>query len=346
MRPGSIVVVIVTAITLGVSPRVSAQTVGDVFRTVNVSVVVIRAKGRDVATEGGPVRFSEIGSGVLISADGRVMTAAHVVQPMDDITVEFASGESVGARVIASEPAADLSLIKLERVPAGAMVARMAASDAVRIGDQVVVIGAPYGLSHSMTVGWISARWLPNTVYKTMPLAEFFQTDAVINQGNSGGPMFNIAGEVIGIVSHNISRSGGSEGLGFVVTMNTAKKLLLEERSVWSGLEGQFLTNELADIFNLPPRALGYLVKTVAAGSLGEAVGLRGGSKVATIDGDKIVVGGDIILSVQGIAVSNFASYEQIRRALSGLPASASVTVTVLRAGQVLDLQGRLPPPQ
>jgi serine protease Do len=91
------------------------------------------------------------------------------------------------------------------------------------------------------------------------------------------------------------------------------------------------------DIFNLPPGALGYLVKTVAAGSLGETVGLRGGSKVAAIDGDKIVVGGDIILSVQGIPVSNFASYEQIRRALIGLPAGASVTVTVLRAGQVLD---------
>jgi serine protease Do len=157
--------------------------------------------------------------------------------------------------------------------------------------------------------------------------------------------MFSMAGAVVGIVSHNISRSGGSEGLGFVVTMNTAKKLLLEERSVWSGLEGRFLTNELADIFNLPAGALGYLVKTVAAGSLGEAVGLRGGSKVATIDGDKIVVGGDIILSVQGIAVSNFASYEQIRRALIGLPAGASVTVTVLRAGQVLELQGRLAQP-
>jgi S1-C subfamily serine protease len=345
MGPGSVAVIVVTIIMLGLSPRVSAQTVGDVFRAVNVSVVVIRAKGRDVAAEGGAVRFSEIGSGVLISTDGKIMTAAHVVHAMDDIAVEFAAGESVRARVIASEPAADLSLIKLDHVPAGAVVARMADSDTVRIGDQVVIIGAPYGLARSMTVGWISARWGPNTVYKEMPLAEFFQTDAGINQGNSGGPMFNMRGEVVGIVSHNISRSGGSEGLGFVVTMNTAKKLLLEERSVWSGLEGRFLTSELADIFNLPPRALGYLVKTVAAGSLGEAIGLRGGGKVATIDGDKIVVGGDIILSVQGIAVNNFASYEQIRRALSGLPAGASVTVTVLRAGQVLDLHGRLPQP-
>jgi serine protease Do len=176
-----------------------------------------------------------------------------------------------------------------------------------------------------------------------MPLAEFFQTDAVINQGNSGGPMFNMAGEVIGIVSHNISKSGGSEGLGFVVTINTAKKLLLEQRSVWSGLEGRLLTNDLADILNLPPKALGYLVKTVAKGSLGEALGLRGGTKVAIIDGEKIVVGGDVILKVQSIPVNDFASYERIRAALMGLTLGATVTVTILRAGEVIDLQGRFP---
>jgi serine protease Do len=341
MRFCSAVLIVVSL--LGPVPRACAQTVGEVFRKVSVSVVVIRAKGRDVAAGGDAVRFTEIGSGVLIGDDGRIMTAAHVVHAMDEITVELAGGESIGARVIASEPAADLSLIKLDRVPSGIQAAPLANSDTVRIGDQVIVVGAPYGLAHSMTVGWISARWGPNTVYKEMPLAEFFQTDAVINQGNSGGPMFNMAGEVIGIVSHNISKSGGSEGLGFVVTANTAKKLLLEQRSVWSGLEGRLLTNDLADILNLPPRALGYLVKTVAKGSLAEAIGIRGGTKVATIDGEKIVVGGDIILKVQGIPVNDFASYERIRAALMGVSSGATVTVTILRTGEVLDLTGRFP---
>src|SRR5205823_7062080 len=136
-------------------------------------------------------------------------------------------------------------------------------------------------LAYSMSAGWISARWPPNTVYQTMPLAEFFQTTATINTGNSGGPMFDMAAQVIGIVSHNISKSGGSEGLGFVVTINTAKKLLLEQPSFWSGLEGRLLTDDLADLLNLPPKTLGYLVKTVAKGSPGEATGLRGGTKVA-----------------------------------------------------------------
>jgi S1-C subfamily serine protease len=102
----------------------------------------------------------------------------------------------------------------------------------------VYIVGAPYGLSYSLSAGLISARWAPNTVHRAMPLAEFFQTNATINTGNSGGPMFNAAGEVIGIVSHNISKSGGSEGLGFVVTMKTAQQLLLAKKSFWGGLEG------------------------------------------------------------------------------------------------------------
>jgi S1-C subfamily serine protease len=278
---------------------------------------------------------------VLVGRDGTIMTAAHVVNAMDEIVVELASGESIPARVVASEPAADLSLIKLDRVPAGAAVAPMADSDGVKVGDQVIVVGAPYGLAYSMTVGWISARWPPNSVYKEMPLAEFFQTDAVINAGNSGGPMFNMAGAVVGIVSHNISKSGGSEGLGFVVTINTAKKLLLEERSFWSGVEGRLLTSDLADILNVPGRGLGFLVKTVAAGSPADLIGLRGGKTLATIDGESLVVGGDIILKVAGIPLTDLASYERIRKALIGLAPGGPITVTVLRGGDVMELTGR-----
>src|SRR6266849_1676751 len=119
-------------VTLGQPAPAGAQAVGDVFRRVSPSVVVIRSRGRDVAASG-QVRFGEIGSGVLISADGKVMTAAHVVQAMDEITVEFIGGEAVKARVVASEPAADLSLLQLERVPAGVNVARLANSSSVRV---------------------------------------------------------------------------------------------------------------------------------------------------------------------------------------------------------------------
>jgi len=322
-----------------VLPLAHAQNLNELFSKVNPSVVVIRAKGRDVSNVG-ITRFSETGSGVLVTADGKVMTAAHVVNAMDEITVEAVGGQQVIARVVASEPGADLSLLQLDRVPAEMKPSPMADSRTVRVGDQVMIIGAPYGLSHSMSVGWISARWPPNTVYKSMPLAEFFQTTATINTGNSGGPMFNMAGEVIGIVSHNISKSGGSEGLGFVVTIDTAKKLLLERKSFWSGIDGTMLTGDLAAIFNLPEPA-GFLVKTVAQGSVGWDMGLLGGDKIATIGGQQIAVGGDVILSVDDMPVGSDDNIEKIRNRLSAEPSGTPFKMKVLRAGKIVVLVGK-----
>jgi serine protease Do len=317
-----------------------AQTPGEVFRKVAPSVVVIRARGHEVATTG-QTRFNETGSGVLISSDGKVMTAAHVVHAMDEISVEFLGGETVKARVVASEPAADLSLLQLERVPAGAKSSPLANSDSIQVGDPVIIVGAPYGLSYSLSAGLISARWKPNTVYKTMPLAEFFQTTATINTGNSGGPMFATNGEVVGIVSHNISKSGGSEGLGFVVTINTAKKLLLEKRSFWTGLEGQVLTDEQADLLNLPPGSTGFIIKTIAKGSPAEAMGLRGATMIASFGGDQVPLGGDIILAVEDIK-AEATNLEKIRDLLSSKPVGSPYKVTVLRAGKVLELPGKV----
>src|SRR5213593_93226 len=323
-------------------PGAEAQTPGEVFRKVAPSVVVIRAKGRDISASG-QSRFAETGSGVLISPDGKVMTAAHVVHAMDEISVEFLGGETVKAHVVASEPAADLSLLQLARVPAGAKASPLANSDPIQVGDPVIIVGAPYGLSYSLSNGLISARWKPNTVYKTMPLAEFFQTTATINTGNSGGPMFDMNGQVIGIVSHNISKSGGSEGLGFVVTINTAKKLLLEKKSFWSGVEGLILPDHIADLLNLPPGMTGFILKTVAKGSPADEIGLRAATMIVDFGGTPVPLGGDILLSVEGIPVGSGGSLAKIRDLLGSKASGDSFKVTALRAGRVLELTGRLP---
>ena len=340
-RALGLVAVVLGAALAGSPAPGAAQTVREVFEKVAPSVVVIRARGHEV-TASGQSRFSETGSGVLISRDGRVMTAAHVVHRMDEISVEFLGGETVAANVVVSEPAADLSLLQLERVPPGATVATLADTNTVHVGDPVIIVGAPYGLAYSLSAGYISARWAPNTVYKTMPLAEFFQTTATINTGNSGGPMFGMNGEVVGIVSHNISKSGGSEGLGFVVTMNTAKQLLLEKKSFWSGLEGLMLSDQLADLLNLPPKASGFIVKTVAKDSPGELIGLRPATQLVNISGQEVPLGGDILLAVQGISVSA-ANMPKVRDQLSRLQSGSPLTVTILRAGQVLDLTSKMP---
>ena len=326
---------------LGIVPSALAQEVGELFARINPSVVVIRAKGRDV-TARGVGQFTETGSGVLMSADGHVMTAAHVVHSMDEITVEFLGGDRVSAHVIASEPAADLSLLQLARVPAGAKVAPLGDSDKVRVGDQVAVVGAPYGLSYSLSVGWISAKWPPNTVYKSLPLAEFFQTNATINTGNSGGPMFNMAGEVVGIVSHIISKSGGNEGLGFVVTMKTARQILIEKKYVWGGLEGTLLTGELAEIFNIPGGA-GYLVKTVAKDSPAWHAGVLGGDRMATVNGQELVVRGDIIIDMDGIKIDSIDDLPRVREKMGTMKSGTPIKITVLRAGKVIELTGKIP---
>ena len=323
------------------APAARAQNLDDIFHRVNASVVVIRAKGRDVGA-GGITRFNETGSGVLISADGTVMTAAHVVNGMDEITVEGVAGEVVRAKITSSDAAADVALLQLERVTAAMRVARLGDSGGVRVGQQVMVIGAPYGLAHSMSVGWISARWPPNTIFRDMPLAEFFQTTATINTGNSGGPMFNTAGEVIAIVSQNISKSGGSEGLGFVVTINSARKILVPRKVFWSALQGTIITGRLATILNVPAPA-GFLVKTVAQDSQAWNMGLQGSDGLVTIGGQQVAAGGDVILSVDGIPVVSEDSIEQVRNRLAAAPSGTPFRMSVLRSGKVVDLTGTAP---
>jgi serine protease Do len=162
------------------------ETLNETYRRVLTSVAVIRARGSEVTADG-TVTFKETGSGVLISPDGKVATAAHVVQTMEDITVEFLGEEPVPARVISSEPWADISIIQLSVVPRDATVAKLADSDPVVGGDPVFIVGAPYGLSYSLSQGIISARWPPDTITKEFPLAEFFQTDAVIIPATPAG---------------------------------------------------------------------------------------------------------------------------------------------------------------
>jgi serine protease Do len=315
---------------------VSADSVGDVFHRVNASVAIVRADWTEITGPGEPTKVSEVGSGFLISRDGRMITAAHLVQTADEVVVEFLSGEQAPAKVIASEPAADLALLQVERVPEQALVASLGDSAKARTGDDVFIIGAPYGIGHTLSVGHISARFRPGAVYSEMALAEFLQTDAAINPGNSGGPMFNMAGEVIGVASHNISKSGGFEGLGFVVTINMAKRLLLEERSHWSGLSGVIVTGVLAKALNLPEPA-GILVQQVAANSPASRIGLRPGTIQATIGGRTLLLGGDVILAVLGVPVGD-ETYEERRERVRQLPPGAPLTLTVLRDGRQITL--------
>jgi S1-C subfamily serine protease len=335
-RDGRRAATLALALLLAAPSLGEGESLGDAYRRVSTSVVVIRARAQEVTADG-TVGFKEIGSGVLISGDGKVATAAHVVQTMENITVEFLGEEPVPARVIASEQWADISILQVSVVPRDATVAKLANSDPVRVGDPVFIVGAPYGLSYSLSEGIISARWPPNTVTKDFPLAEFFQTDAVINTGNSGGPMFTRAGELIGIVSHNITKSGGSEGLGFVVTANTVRSLLVERNRGFFGVDLMLVSGAMAQALNVPQEG-GFLVKQVVKDSVGGRLGLKGGDRIGIVEGQHIVVGGDILLSVQGISMASPDDRAKVVKALETLQVGQDLRVTVLRGDKIVEL--------
>jgi serine protease Do len=160
----------------------------------------------------------------------------------------------------------------------------------------------------------------------------------VINTGNSGGPMFDRNGHLIGIVSHNITKSGGSEGLGFVVTSNTFKRYLFERNRRWYGLDLEFVSGTMAEALGVPQSG-GFLVKQVAQDSIGERLGLRGGDRLGIVDGQQLIVGGDIVLRIQGIDVATKAGMVQALRTLETLKPGEIMRVNVLRDGRVVELQ-------
>lgn len=329
---------------LGAAAPVEAQQLRELFRRVSPAVVVVRTINRSLGPEPRPEQMTipGLGSGVLISADGKVMTAAHVVQTADRVAIEFMDGKLYPARVVSSSPQADVALLQLERVPAGITPARLGDSDRLEVGDQVVVIGAPYGLARSLTVGHVSGRLRTGSMVSGVPM-EVLQTDAAINKGNSGGPLFNLDGQVVGIVSQILSQSGGFEGLGFVIPGNVAQRVLLVARSFWTGMDGMLVQDTLARILNLPQPA-GLLVQHVASASPAEALGLRAGTWRAVIGTEQLLVGGDIILEVAGIPIlPNDASLDGIQDALARLRPGEAITAVVLRGGARVTLTSTRP---
>ena len=322
-----------------VATHTNAQQLRNVVRQVDSSVVVIKTVEKNVLPVPQSVFVSSpgLGSGVLLP-DGKILTAAHVVQAADKIEVEFIDGQVAPAKVIASLPRADVAMLKLDWIPHNAVPAKLGDSDKMQVGDDVFIIGAPYGIGHSLSVGHISARRASNVTLGPVKL-ELFQTDAAINKGNSGGPMFNMQGEVVGVISYILSQSGGFEGLGFAVTANVAQKLLVNLKGFWSGIDGMLLSSEWVRVFNIPQPA-GFLVQRIADNSPAAKIGLIGGSYRANIAGGDMLVGGDIILSVGGILVTpDGSTILKMIEYLNSMKPGDTITIKVLRAGQITELK-------
>jgi serine protease Do len=231
-------------------------------------------------------RESALGSGFIIDSSGYIVTNHHVIDGADEITVLLHDGTSLEAEVIGSDEKTDLAILKVANgkpLPA----AEWGDSDKTRIGDWVIAIGSPFGLGGTVTAGIVSAR---ERVINSGPYDDFIQTDAAINKGNSGGPMFNLDGRVIGINSVIISPSGGSAGIGFAIASNLARNVIEQLRDYgrvrrgWLGVRIQAVTDELAEGLRLD-NATGALVASVTEEGPAEAAGIEQGDVILKFDG-------------------------------------------------------------
>jgi serine protease Do len=234
-------------------------------------------------------RESSLGSGFIIDSSGYIVTNHHVIESADEITVLLHDGSSLEAEVIGSDEKTDLAILKVSNggpLPA----AQWGDSDETRIGDWVIAIGNPFGLGGTVTAGIVSAR---ERDIKAGPYDDFIQTDAAINRGNSGGPMFNLDGEVIGINSVIISPYGGSAGIGFAIASNLARNVIEQLRDHgrvrrgWLGVRIQTVTDELAEGLRLDGTS-GALVASVTEGGPAEAAGIEQGDVILRFDGQEV----------------------------------------------------------
>jgi len=262
----------------------------------SIPTVVTIYTSTEVFTQKGPQAKQGLGSGVLISGECHILTAAHVVSGSSTVKVKTHDGKLRDAELLFSEKSADIALLKLVEPDKTLAHARLGDSDELAIGQNVYAIGSPYGLENSFSSGIVSSFRNFNQVQDGTINVEFIQTDAAINSGNSGGPLFNSNGEVVGIASRILSVSGGFQGIGFAVSINTAKQLLAFEGRPWVGIDGIFLDKDmLSRVFNINAQGA-LMVQSVAKGSPADKAGLKGGSIPAKIAGKDVLLGGDLIV--------------------------------------------------
>jgi len=277
-------------------------------------------------------RTSSLGSGVIVSPAGYILTNHHVVEAADEIEVALPDGKKLLAKVVGNDPESDLAVLRVnaDKLPA----ISFGLSDALRVGDAVLAIGNPFGVGQTVTSGIISALGRSGLHINTFE--NFIQTDAAINPGNSGGALVDVRGDLVGINTAIYSRSGGSMGIGFAIPVSTAKMVLeqiIRTGAVtrgWIGVEVQEITPALAESFGMPD-ARGAIIAGVLRGGPADKAGVKPG---------------DVLTAINGTAVLDPHSMLNL---VAALPPGSNARMQLRRQTQSLDLSvtvGRRPKPQ
>ncbi|MFL0352643.1 trypsin-like peptidase domain-containing protein [Xanthomarina sp. GH4-25] len=321
---------------------VNAQDLSEIYKKVSPAVVIIFTSEKEVVSseisKTNVVTKEGLGSGFMIS-DRLIVTAAHVVTVPEKISVLFPDGDVIPATVVSSYKSADIALIKLFRPRINPVTVAFGDSDALEVGERIFVIGAPYGQGASLSSGYVSGIRKDQSSKNPFINREFIQTDAAINHGNSGGPMFNLKGEVVGIVSSIATQSGGFDGIGYASTSNLAAKLLMNDKMPWLGADMHTLSTKECKLLNVP-QANALLVQRVVDSSIFGEMGIKGGHTEVVIDNQKLILGGDIILGFNDLIFElNEASLNKLAAFANNMGDHPKFTVTIYRDGKILTLK-------
>lgn len=304
-----------------------------VYRAVSPSVVNITTVTVEYDFFFMPVPSQGTGSGFMIDSEGHILTNYHVVEGARRLEVTLSDKSRYSARFIGGDKSNDLAVLRISAPPAKIHPVKLGESSHLLVGQKVLAIGNPFGLAGTLTTGIISSLGRSIRAENGRVIENVIQTDASINPGNSGGPLLNSRGEVVGINSQIISPTGGSVGLGFAIPIDSARAILKDliaigrVRRAFFGIRGYSIDPDLADALHLPVDH-GVLVARVVRGGSADRAGIRGGSDWYIVGNQRVILGGDIIVAMDG---RDFDSDEQINAYVESKQPGGSLRVELFR---------------
>jgi len=309
-------------------------TVGQVYRNAYRGVVEITVTSESQSNPFGQQQSQTAqGSGFVIDDSGHIVTNDHVVDSAKTVSVQFWNGATYKASVVGTDPSTDLGVIKVDAPQSVLHPLQFGNSSDVQVGDAAIAIGSPFGLEETVTSGIVSALHRQMEAPNNFTINDSIQTDAAINHGNSGGPLLNISGQVIGVNSQIRSDSGGSDGVGFAIPSDTVKSIadtLIGNGKVehaYLGVSVQEISSSVADQLNL---VTGVEVATVKANTPAAKAGLKGSTGNKVLDGRQYPTGGDVITAIDGQKVT---SSENVQQAIDAHQPGDTVKITYWRNG-------------
>jgi putative serine protease PepD len=319
----------------------SALTPGQIYRQTYKGVVEITVSTPQQTPMGNQEAQAQ-GSGFVIDSDGHIVTNDHVVENADSVSVRFWNGDTYSASVVGTDPSTDLAVIKVDAPSSILHPVSLGDSSSVQVGDPVVAIGSPFGLEETVTTGIVSALHRQMQALNKFTINDSIQTDAAINHGNSGGPLFNAAGQVIGVNSQIAGQTGANVGIGFSIPSNTVRSIadtLISSGKVehaYLGVSVQEIPATVAHDLSLTP---GVEITDVKSGTPAQKAGLKGATGKKMVQGTQYATGGDVITAIDG---QKAKTSEGVQLAIDAHHPGDTIEITYWRKGETKTVSVKL----